>query len=112
MDEAILVQAWLDYEKSLGLEEGINCCQVSHWVLSRLNRGQLYGYFSTENPSARVGQVEGGHRFLLVDDFIVDFWWRDFYEVDFPLYLKKDTPLAKELYGDPNCWTLVPHSHQ
>jgi len=93
--------------------EGIGTCTVTAiWLAQRL-RGQLGGYDITNNPTAELGQLEGGHDFCLVGGrFIVDWWATEYAAVEpqHPGVLDLGDPaqaqLALRWYGDRNCWTI------
>src|ERR1700680_3163603 len=42
--------------------------------------GEVRGYWHEDNPTARVGEVEGGHDFAITEDrFLVDPWLYHYY---------------------------------
>lgn len=67
---------------------------------------KIKGYFHEDNPTAKIGESEGGHDFLVVnDEFIVDLWYKAYYEENHPLYL----PIADahKFYGNINLWNEI-----
>ena len=86
--------------------EGFTCSEAA--VLSQAAvGGTVFGYWSDDNPSATLGQDEGGHDFLLVDEYILDFWAAA-YEGKKPIYhLVDDAQEISLLYGDRSKWTVV-----
>jgi hypothetical protein len=73
--------------------------------------GEVRGYWHEDNPTARVGEVEGGHDFAVTEDrFLVDPWLFQYY-CDSPV-LDLDVPAdraeAAARYGPEEKWELVP----
>jgi hypothetical protein len=63
----------------------------------------VMGYSIYDNTTAKIGEDEEGHDFLVVDGkYIVDLWYRDYYEKNFPFYFPIER--ASELYGNPKLW--------
>lgn len=66
--------------------------------------GQMFGYFHEDNPEAVLGSGEGGHDFLVVDGYILDFWAAAYYGTPPIFDLSADAELVQELYGDRAKW--------
>lgn len=82
------------------------CTDSSTYLAARLG-GWVYGYTSEDNPTAEVGEAEGGHDFVVVGDrWLVDFWAWDTYQL--PDLYDLDDPADKALvlkrYGPPVNW--------
>lgn len=80
------------------------CTQVCQWLKkNHLPDAVIMGYNADDNPTAVVGEAEGGHDFLVVDNkWIVDFWYEANYDEKFPLLLPIER--AAEYYGDRSTW--------
>jgi hypothetical protein len=117
-----LIHGWLDrlWDKYNAEEieecQGPNCSMAADWVRTRLGRfgrdAEIVGYWHEDNPTAKAGEVEGGHDFLLLGGrYIVDFWQKEVWDAAHPLLLdakhNRDEVLA--IYGDPHTWKGVPH---
>jgi len=86
------------------------CTVVSRWLAEK-SGGEVYGYFSEENPSATLAVCEGGHDFVVVDGrWLVDWWAWDHQYIDrkvFDLSDPEDARMVSKLYGDRGAWTSV-----
>jgi len=85
------------------------CTNTAVYLADRLD-GDVYGYLIEDNPTAVVGEGEGGHDFTVVGDrYLVDFWAQDSYQYPW-LYDMKDRLDMKEvlrMYGDPEKWVKM-----
>lgn len=92
---------------SRGLSD-THCTTCAGYVQMELGRGEVWGYEHSRNPTARLGQFEGGHDFLIVDNkFLVDTWGVNS-EVRLPqpvLHLVRDAEIIRAFYGDPDTWS-------
>lgn len=92
----------------------IGICTHSARMLQVLLGGKVMGYFHEDNPTALAGAPEGGHDFLVLDDYIVDWWLKDTYGTeDAELYRSTyhrvlDAELISKVYGDSTKWEEVP----
>lgn len=87
------------------------CTNGAEWVRDNFfPEAVIMGYHHDNNPTAEIGEVEGGHDFLILDGrYIIDFWYRSTYENDSPILLdmEKDQSLVSRYYGDPATWVPV-----
>lgn len=100
--------------RSTGLS--IGTCTNSALALQTLLGGKVMGYWHGDNLTALAGEFEGGHDFLVLDDYIVDWWLKDSYGAgsdsaheDANLYRATyhrvlDAELIAKVYGDPSRW--------
>lgn len=65
--------------------------------------GEVWGYWTEDNPSAELGRDEGGHDFLVWGGWIVDVWASEYWSK--PAYLREDDLRVHALYGDRAKWT-------
>lgn len=93
-----------DIEQALKKVEGSSICTVTACELQVVLGGKVVGFLNTNNKRARVCPDESGHDFLVLDDFIVDWWAHSFHGLPAILDRKKDAELVAELYGDPTAW--------
>lgn len=58
------------------------CTVVARWIAEK-SGGEVYGYYSEDNPSATLAVGEGGHDFVVVDSrWLVDWWaWDHQYKI-------------------------------
>ncbi len=103
--EAYLIAYEKDYTEEHGSQLAI-CTSVCRWIIENwLPSGKVFGYYCDENPTAIVGEAEGGHDFVLVDDtYIIDFWYKHTYDPEFPAIVKVSD---QTVYGDKSTWTEV-----
>ncbi len=96
------------------LPDGADAAVSSHGALymQECLGGVIMGYFHNDNPSALLGEAEGGHDFLLVDGrFIVDLWGYDYdgrvpegvLDLDDP----RDAAFITALYGSRDSWVVT-----
>lgn len=73
--------------------------------------GEVRGYWHEDNPTARVGETEGGHDFAITEDrFLVDPWLFHYYG-DAPvldLSNTADRAEAAARYGPEEKWEMLP----
>jgi hypothetical protein len=86
-------------------------CAHGALYLQALIGGVLVGYRHDDNPTALLGEAEGGHDFLIVDGrYVVDLWGCD-YDGRVPdgvldLQDPAEAALVARLYGDRECWEM------
>jgi hypothetical protein len=87
------------------------CTYGAKWLKEKFfPKAEIRGYHIDDNPTAEIGQDEGGHDFLLVGGkYIVDFWYHNMYDNNAPILLDigKDKKLVEKYYGDKNTWEEV-----
>lgn len=84
----------------------IVCTNICHWLkINYFPEAVIMGYFHDDNPSAKIGEVEGGHDFLIMENYIIDFWQRNIYDKFSPIVIPLDR--AAEYYGNPATWEKV-----
>jgi hypothetical protein len=93
-----------------GEDETGHCTACARIIVSRFG-GEVRGYWHKDNPTARVGEVEGGHDFAVTADrFLVDPWLYHYYGE--PPVLDMDAPAdraeAAARYGPQEKWELLP----
>lgn len=90
--------------------QSLVCTFTADWLRENsFPEGRRVGYFHEDNPGAKVGEVEGGHDFLLVDErYVLDFWYRTTWCPHAPVLLDLHNPVhqpeLRQLYGDPTSW--------
>lgn len=108
--------AWKRHERKKGYGEhpficpGIGvvgrCSDSAVYLAARLG-GAVYGYTIEDNPTATVGEAEGGHDFAVIADrWLADFWAKDTYQLP-DLYDMQDPGELKQVlvrYGDQAKW--------
>lgn len=102
---------WLVFEAEANAKRpggfGQNCTISAMWVKDKhFPDGVVTGYHHDNNPTAVIGEAEGGHDFLIVGDYIIDFWYRYWYGDDKPVLVKLDE--CSSLYGDRSKFEIVP----
>lgn len=94
-----------------GEHETRNCTACARIIADRFG-GEVRGYHHDGNPTARVGETEGGHDFAVTEDrFLVDPWLFHYYG-DSPvldLDLQADRAEALARYGPEEKWDRVPN---
>jgi hypothetical protein len=93
-----------DIEKALTKVQGSSCCTVSACELQDMLGGDVMGFFNHNNPTAKICPLEDGHDFLVLEEFIVDWWASKFRDLPAILDRKKDVVQIAWLYGDPERW--------
>lgn len=62
-----------------GEQETSNCGACARIIAERFG-GEIRGYYHAHNPTARIGEGEGGHDFAITPDrFLVDPWLYHYY---------------------------------
>jgi hypothetical protein len=88
-----------------------HCGACARTIADRFD-GEVRGYWHEDNPTARVGEAEGGHDFAITEDrFLVDPWLFQYYG-DSPVLDLTDPAGQAEAaarYGPEENWTLVPN---
>lgn len=88
--------------------EGFICDQAAQASKDAIGEGELWGYWSTDNPTAALGSSEGGHTFLIVENkYILDFWAAAYYGHKPIFDLIEDAEEILVLFGPRECWTAV-----
>ncbi len=93
-----------------GEHETRNCTGCARIVTARFG-GQILGYYHAHNPTAAVGETEGGHDFAVpADEFLVDPWLFHYYGETPVLDMKvrADRDVARSRYGPEENWQRVP----
>ena len=88
-----------------------NCTACSRIIAERFG-GEVRGYFHGHNPTASVGQTEGGHDFALTSDrFVVDPWLFHYYGEPpvLDLGIPEDREEASARYGPEENWQRLPN---
>lgn len=113
MDTSKVEKAWATYIRSMVArtskgEPLPTCTEVCQWLKRQyFPDGVIYGYHFDSNPTAKIGEAEDGHDFLVVDNtHIIDLWYKDVYDPEFPLLLPIER--APEYYGDRSKWEILP----
>lgn len=83
------------------------CTHICAWLkIFYFKDAKILGYHFDDNPTAVVGEAEGGHDFLVVEGkYIIDFWYRYLCDPTFPLYIPIED--AHKYYGDNTKWAEV-----
>lgn len=117
-------RAWREHEKDPDHEDkplicpgaGLvgRCTDTAAYLADRLG-GEVYGYEADSNPTAIVGEVEGGHDFAVVDDrWLLDFWAQDTYQ--YPDLYDLDDPMdaleVERMYGPRSKWIRMGPEHR
>ena len=92
-----------------GEHETRHCTGCARIVADRFG-GEVRGYYHGDNPTARVGEVEGGHDFAITDRLLVDPWLFHYYGESPVLDLKVPAERAEALarYGPEENWHRLP----
>ena len=93
-----------------GEHETRNCTGCARIITDRFG-GEVRGYYHTHNPTARVGESEGGHDFAITSDrFLVDPWLYHYYGespvLDMTVHAERTEALAR--YGPEENWQRLP----
>ena len=91
-----------------------NCTGCARVITERFG-GEVPGYYHDDNPSARIGEVEGGHDFAVTPDrFLVDPWLYHYYGealvLDLAVPAEQTEALAR--YGPADRWERLPEQPQ
>jgi hypothetical protein len=93
-----------------GEHETRNCTGCARIIAGRFG-GEVRGYYHAHNPTAGVGESEGGHDFALTSDgFLVDAWLFHYYGANpvLDMRLAEDRAEALVRYGPEENWQRVP----
>ena len=93
-----------------GEHETRNCTGCARIIADRFD-GEVRGYYHAHNPTARVGESEGGHDFAITfDQFLVDPWLFHYYGESPVLDLSVPADQAEALarYGPEENWQRLP----
>ena len=96
-----------------GHETG-TCTGCALVITSRFG-GEVRGYFHAHNPTALVGESEGGHDFALTPDrFLVDPWLFHYYGESPVLDMANpaDREVALTRYGPEENWQRLPDAQR
>jgi len=83
-------------------------CTVGAAELQVILGGTVMGYASWDNPTAELCQDEDGHDFLVLDEYLVDFWAKEFKDGQAVLHFERDAEEIARLYGPDSLWVKVP----
>jgi hypothetical protein len=99
-----LARCWAELAKR---PEGFICTDAAT-ESQKIVGGVVYGYYAEDNPDGWLGQGEGGHDFLVVEDrWILDFWAAA-YHGQCPVWdIIKDVNAVHSLYGPRKRWTRI-----
>jgi|ERR1700761_2962631 len=82
------------------------CTNICRWLISNyFPEAVIMGYWHEDNPTAIIGEAEGGHDFIVIDNCIIDFWQRLMCDTYFPLIIPMQE--AHKYYGNPANWQKV-----
>lgn len=93
-----------------GQHETPNCTNCARIIAERFG-GEVRGYYHAHNPTAGVGETEGGHDFAITSDrFLVDPWLFHYYGMSPVLDMDDPAEQAEALarYGPEENWHRVP----
>jgi hypothetical protein len=93
-----------------GEHETRNCTACARIIANQFD-GEVRGYYHAHNPTAGVGEAEGGHDFAITSDqFLVDPWLFHYYGVSPVLDMKVPADRAEALarYGPEEHWQRMP----
>ena len=93
-----------------GEHETRNCTGCARIIADRFG-GEVRGYYHAHNPTAHVGESEGGHDFAITADrFLVDPWLFHYYGESPVLDMSNSSDQAEALarYGPEENWQHVP----
>ena len=114
--EALEEEAFYNEEaEEWQFRDGAACflCSSSAIQVARQFGGLVFGYYSSDNPTAHIGShSHDGHDFALIDDrWLVDYWaWRVERLITTPIFdlrEQSDRTDIHRLYGDAERWSLV-----
>jgi len=88
----------------------MGCCTNSaNFIVDKLG-GNVMGYYHEDNPTSTIGRIEGGHDFTILGNYLVDLWYKEYWEEGkyiYDLTNPDDVFLVAILYGDPSTWEEV-----
>ena len=93
-----------------GEHETRHCTACARIIMDRFG-GEVRGYYHMHNPTARVGESEGGHDFAMTSDrFLVDPWLYHYYGespvLDMAVAVDRAEAFAR--YGPEENWQRLP----
>ena len=93
-----------------GEHETRNCTGCARIITERFG-GEVRGYYHAHNPTARIGESEGGHDFAITTDrFLVDPWLYHYYGeapvMDMEVSADREEAFAR--YGPEENWQRLP----
>jgi hypothetical protein len=94
-----------------GEHETRHCTGCARIIADRFG-GEVRGYYHAHNPTARVGESEGGHDFAITSDqFLVDPWLFHYYGESpvLDLAVPGDRAEAAARYGPEENWQRLPN---
>src|SRR5580704_15454718 len=94
-----------------GGEDATGHCTACARIITHRFGGEVRGYWHDVNPTARVGDVEGGHDFAITPDrLLVDPWLFHYYGESPVLDLRVPAERAEGLarYGPEENWQRLP----
>lgn len=95
-----------------GREHETGSCAGCALVTANRVGGEVRGYYHAHNPTAQVGETEGGHDFAITPDrFLVDPWLFHYYGESPVLDMANPADQAEALarYGPEENWQRLPH---
>jgi hypothetical protein len=82
-------------------------CTVAAEETQKVVGGEIYGYYAEDNEDGWLGQGEGGHDFLIVGGYILDFWATVYHGQRPVLSLTRDAEAIMHLYGPRSKWQRI-----
>jgi hypothetical protein len=82
-------------------------CTTSAKYLARMLGGIVVGYSTSKNPEAEVGRDLDGHDFVLIGDYLIDWWSHVAHGNPLILSRRSNSIRVRRLYGDPSTWEVV-----
>lgn len=90
----------------------IHCCE---FIVEKLKCGEIWGYRWIDNPEAKISHAcqagfvvgdipESSHNFVIVDEYLIDYWAHDYCENPIIYHLINDKNQIKKLYGNRKLW--------
>jgi hypothetical protein len=95
-----------------GREHETGSCTGCALVITNRFGGEVRGYYHAHNPTALVGESEGGHDFAITSDgFLVDPWLFHYYGESPVLDMANPADRAEALarYGPEENWQRLPN---
>lgn len=93
---------------SNGVDMG-RCTNSARAIVDVLG-GKVSGYYHNNNPSSIIGEIEGGHDFAIIGNYLVDMWYPEYWsngKYIYDLTIADDMFLVAILYGDPTTWEVL-----
>lgn len=112
---------WIKASEQYNEEEGYHhlpdgtqtgTCTNTACMVAKKFGGRVVGYHHADNPTAKLGENEGGHDFVVIGNrWLVDWWAKnvtgDTTQEIFDFQDPNDAKLIAELYGEPSKWKPV-----